>query len=52
MSYNKVMEYSQVSGLVNMDLSAIRIFGTVRAGLQLSFRMSKLTLPAESTLQW
>lgn len=42
----------QASGLVNIDLSATSTFEIVRAGLQPSFRISRLTLPAESTLQW
>ena len=37
---------------VKIDLIASNTFVIVRAGLQLSFRISKLTLPAESTLQW
>lgn len=48
----EIVNYLQASGLVNIDLSAIRTFEIVRAGLQLSLRMSKLTLPAQSTLQW
>lgn len=39
-------------GFVNIDLTASSTFVIVRAGLQLSFKISKLTLPAESTLQW
>lgn len=42
----------QVSGLVNIDLRASSTFEIVNAGLQFSVRMSKLTLPEGSTLQW
>lgn len=39
------------SGFVKMDRIASSTFVIVRAGLQLSFMISKLTLPEESTLQ-
>lgn len=42
----------QGSGFVKMDRIASSTFVIVRAGLQLSFMISKLTLPDESTLQW
>lgn len=41
----------QGSGFVKMDRIASSTFVIVRAGLQLSFMISKLTLPEESTLQ-
>lgn len=44
--------YLHASGFVNIDLSATNTFEIVNAGLQPSFKMSKLTSPAEPTLQW
>jgi hypothetical protein len=42
----------QGSGLVKIDLIASSTLEIVRAGLQLSFKMPILKLPAASTLQW
>jgi hypothetical protein len=42
----------QGSGFVKNDLIASSTLVIVRAGLQLSFKMSKLKLPVVSTLQW
>ena len=42
----------QGSGFVKIDLIASSTLEIVRAGLQLSFKMPILKLPAASTLQW
>lgn len=43
---------SQGLGFVKIDLIASSTLVIVRAGLQLSFKMSIIKLPAVSTLQW
>lgn len=40
------------SGFVKIAFIATNTFEIVKAGLHPSFKMSRLTLPSESTLQW